>query len=164
MFDAFHGFSPGNRPNRATPVRNSESTYLNHSETTPFASRSPGPSCYKDGVFSNFVWFCEFSKSQKIASGANSEGFGAPRGPLDLPSRAACWVLWVGFSTWCEALSYGELFSQNPVKKRKSTDLHESVGNLHFKLRRIRICQRFCRPSRFGGCSKARFLTEFRDV
>ena len=97
MLDGFRGFSQGKRPNRATPVRNSESTYLNHSKTASFASGSPGPSCYKDGLFSDFGDLGNFQNHKKLESGANFEGFGASREPLDLPSRAACWVLWVGF-------------------------------------------------------------------
>ena len=53
IFDTFRGFTNGYWTKRAAPVRNSESTYLNHSETTSLAPRRPGPSCYRDGVFSN---------------------------------------------------------------------------------------------------------------
>ena len=56
------------------------------------------------------IW--NFQNPEKLQSGADFEGFGASREPLDLPSRAASWVLWFGSSTWCEALSSGEFFGK----------------------------------------------------
>ena len=41
--------------------------------------------------------------------------------------------------------------AKSGVKTCKVTDLHESVGILHFKARRIQVHQRFCHPSRFWG-------------
>ena len=74
-------------------------------------------------MFGNYDGFGNFQNHKKLESGANFEGFGASREPLDLPSRAACWVLWVGFSTWCEALSSGGVFGQNFGSKHESSQI-----------------------------------------
>ena len=70
IFDTNCGFTPRYRTNRTTPVRNSESTYLNRTETTSLAPRCPVPSCYKDWVFSNLGGNFGFFK---IAKNVNSE-------------------------------------------------------------------------------------------
>ena len=74
----------------------------------------------------------------------------SPLGPLD-----GCCGL--GFSKWCEALSSGGFFGKIRVKTCKVTDLHENLGILHFKVRRIRIYQRFCHSSRIGGVENRDF-------
>ena len=52
---------------------------------------------------------------------ANLGGLGAFKESLDLPSRAAWWVWWVGFSKWCEALSSGEFLQPGPGSKHESS-------------------------------------------
>ena len=71
-------------------------------------------------------------------------------------------VVWVFLNGAKHSLPAG-FSAKSGVKNCEVTDLHKSIGILHFKHRRIQICQRFVHPPTFGGRENQGFDGKVED-